>query len=194
MKKIRVILTCVFISGVSAGAAKDGDEKQDYRLSTALTAGFVFKHDDCIFKQVYGRGIVNVITADNCYYFWKPLGVGAKISYWRAHGCTTFLRQCSFLQEIPLTFYLRALADLDCGLQLYASLGGGVIWIREKSYLGCVRLHKGIGEVEAGLHYPLAGCFNVTGAFRYLFPRQTLCGQKTDVGGFDVRAGIAFVY
>lgn len=197
MKKIFFISIFIFlflISGLSAQVVCDNYKEQDSCFATAFTAGFVFKHDDCTFKEVYGRGIVNIITADGCYYFCKPWGIGAKVSYWRAHGCTMLLKQCSLLQEVPLTFYLRRIRDFQCGLQLYASLGGGVIWLKEKSYLGHVNFHKGVGEVEVGLNYPICHCLNVTGAFRYLFPRECQAGKKVDVGGFDLRAGIAFIY
>jgi hypothetical protein len=43
--------------------------------------------------------------------------------------------------------------DFSWGLQPYISLGAGVIWLREKSYLGNFHAHKGIGEVEVGLNY-----------------------------------------
>jgi hypothetical protein len=159
----------------------------------ALSAGYVFKQD-CTFKKVYGHGMANVITADGCYYFWQPWGIGAKVSYWRKHGCTTFLKRRTLLQEVPLTFYLRRQHDFECGLQLYASLGGGVAWGKEKSYLGSVKFHKGIGEVEAGLNYSSCGRFNITGACRYLFPKQSVTGHKVAVGGVDLRAGIGVTF
>lgn len=171
-----------------------GSTEQDLcSFSSAFSAGYVFKHDH-LFKEVYGHGIVNIITADGCYYPWEQWGIGAKISYWRAHGRTTFLHKRSLLQEVPLTFYLRKIKDVRCNLQLYASLGGGVIWIKEKSYLGDQHLHKGIGEAEIGMNYLVWRCLNFTSAFRYLFPRQKHCGSKMDVGGFDLRAGIEFQF
>lgn len=169
------------------------DEERGYYFSTAFTAGYVFKHNHD-FKEVYGHGMVNVITADGCFYPLQPLGVGAKISYWRKHGCTTFLKQESLLQEIPVTVYLRGIKNFDCGLGLYGSLGGGFIWLKEKSYLGHITVYKGIGEVEVGLQYAVWDCINVMGAFRYLFPPQSYNGQKVDVGGSDLRAGIAFLF
>jgi len=199
MKKIIFSLICVGMMPTSSMftsslSAQHDDNQQDYCFTTAVTAGFVFKPGDCTFKKVYGRGIIDAVTVDNCYYFWKPWGVGVKVSYWQVHGCTTFLKQRARAQEIPLTFYVRGVKDFECGLQLYASLGGGVTWLREKSYLGRVRFHKGIGEVEGGFNYPLCGCFNITGAVRYLFPSQWHHGRKNNIGGVDLRAGIAFVY
>lgn len=160
----------------------------------ALTSGYVFKHHDCNFKEVYGHGIPNIITLDGCYYPWESWGIGTKISYWRTKGKTTILKNRTHLQEEPLTFYLRKTTNCWCDLQAYASLGGGVIFIQEKSYLGHVRRYKGIGEFEVGLNYPVWRCFNITGAFRYLFPREFVCHQKSDVGGFDLRAGIGYSY
>lgn len=197
MKKIIFFSFFIFLSFLSNLSARQFDyvafeEEQDPCFTTAVSAGFVFKHDDCTFKEVYGHGIVNVITVDGCYYLCNPWGIGAKISYWRAKGCTTFLKQCSLIQEVPFTFYLRRITDFQCGVQLYASLGGGVIWTKEKSYLGCVKLHKAIGEVEVGLNYPVWCDLNITGAFRYLFPRQSQAGKKIDIGGCDLRAGLAY--
>lgn len=160
----------------------------------ALTTGYVFKHDDCVFKQVYGHGIQNVITADCCQYFWESWGVGAKVSYWRAKGKTTLFKQCTRLREIPITFYLRGITDRWCNWQGYASLGGGVVLIKEKSYLGCVEQNKGIGELEVGFNYLLCNCLDFTGAFRYLFSSDCFCAQKAKIGGFDLRAGIGFSY
>ena len=98
------------------------------------------------------------------------------------------------MQEVPITFYVRRIKKFDCGLQLNASLGGGVIWIKEKSYLGEVKLNKGIGEVEVGLQYSIVRWLNIVGAFRYLFPSQRQSCDKKVVGGFDLRAGIGFSF
>ena len=192
MKKT-FLLFLVSWSLVTVAVYGDALQKRDACLTTAFTAGYVFKQD-CIFKEVYGHGLVNIITADACYYPWELWGLGAKVSYWRAHGRTTFLKQCSFLHEVPLTFYVRRITDFMCGLQAYASLGGGLVWIKEKSYLGKVRQHAGIGEVEFGLSYPLWRCIDITGALRYLFPRRSEWGQKVEVGGLDLRAGIGFSF
>ncbi len=174
-------------------------EKQCDRFTSAFSAGYVFKHDDRFFKEVYGRGMGNVITGDVCYYPfydcpWQYWGVGGKISYWLAFGKTTFFKRHTTLHEVPLTVYIRRIIDLKCCLQLYGSLGGGAAWMREKSYLGKVHHWKGIGEVEVGLTYPLWYCFDFTSAFRYLFPRQKQSHIKIDVGGFDLRAGIGFSF
>ncbi len=180
MKKVVVLLSMSLFAGAR-------DEPRSF--TTALSAGYVFKHD-CVFKQIYGRGMVNILTADVCYYPWDEWGIGAKASYWRAKGHTLFLQRNSLLQEVPVTVYLRVIKDFSCHVQAYLSLGGGVLWIKEKSYLGCVRLTKAIGEVEIGLNFPIWCYFNATGAFRYLFPRQSQFCQKKDVGGCDLRAGI----
>lgn len=163
-------------------------------FTTALTTGYVFKHDDCTFKQVYGHGIQNVITADACYYPWECWGIGGKVSYWRATGRTAVLRECTTLQEIPITVYLRRIFERWCNWQAYASLGGGAIIIKEKSYIACVDHHVGIGEVEVGFNYSMCSCVDLTGAFRYLFPQACFCAQKVDVGGFDLRVGLGFSY
>lgn len=195
MKKLVFCLLGLFISAVSCGACQQAD-CCDARFTGALSAGYVIKHADYVFKEVYGRGMANVITADGCYQFWRCMGVGAKVSYWRANGKTTFFKQCTLLQEVPVTFYLRAITYFRNCLQLYASLGGGVIWMKEKSYLGCVHKNKGIGEFELGMNYPIWCWLNFTSAFRYLFPREKQCCmtgpgfEKIDVGGFDFRAGL----
>ena len=62
-------------------------------------------------------------------------------------------------------------------------------WPTEK-----IKLHKGIGEAEIGLNYPLCKHLNLTTAFRYLFPRQCLGDVKIDVGGFDLRAGLELFF
>ena len=184
MKKI-VLCAFMFFSSLHAAA--------DSCFDGALTAGYVFKRD-CLFKEVYGRGVIDVITADGCYYFREQWGVGGKVSYWYAKGRTTYLKACTRLQEIPLTFYLRRRTGCWCGWQAYASLGGGAIFIQEKSYLGRAKYTKGIGEFEVGADYFFCDCFDLTFAVRYLFPREKVCCQKADVGGFDLRAGIGFSY
>ena len=190
---------------------------ENHCFTGAFTSGYVFKRDDCIFKEVYGHGMINVITADGCYYPWETWGVGAKLSYWLAHGHTTFLKLPTTAKEVPLTIYLRKRVDFKCGLQTYASLGGGIVWLKEHSYLGDITDHKWIGEVEAGLHYPIWRSLNFTTALRYLFPKQSQCqvssglcsgsgsgsglasgsggsGPKINVGGYDLRAGIEFSF
>lgn len=170
------------------------------RFTTAFCSGYVFKFDDKRFKQVYGQGMGNVITGDICYHpfynnsCWKLWGIGAKISYWLAFGKTTFFKHKTWLQEIPMTAYIRRMFDFKCGLQLYASLGGGAAWIREKSYLGKVSRWRGLGEVEAGLLYPAWCRLDFTSAVRYLFPRQSQNHRKANVGGLDLRAGIGYSF
>lgn len=199
MKKIFYSLSLMFLLGIPLSVSADEIEKDDSKsdrthFTTALTAGYVFKHD-CRFKQVYGRGVTNVITADGCYYPWELWGFGAKLSYWRAKGHTAFLHQCTILQQIPVTLFIRKVHNFECcKLQPYASLGGGFIWTKEKSYLATERTYKGIGEVEVGLNWPVWRCMNVTGAFRYAFPPQKIEGRTTDIGGCDLRAGIGFSF
>jgi len=166
---------------------------QESCFTGALSAGYVFKHDKT-FKEIYGHGIVNIITADGCYYPRENWGIGTKISYWSKHGKTTFLKKRTHLQEIPITFYIRKRKDFNCRLQMYASLGGGLTLIKEKSYLGNMKLHKGIGEVEIGLNYLAWHHMNLTTAIRYLFPRQSDCAVKMDIGGLDLRLGIEFPF
>jgi hypothetical protein len=179
--------------------AKEQEYKHENRhnhFTGAFTAGYVFKHDDQ-FKRVYGPGIINVITGDGCYSWCQRWGVGAKVSYWMAHGRTTFFQRETFIQEVPVTAYLRLMKNFRWGLRLYASLGGGALWVQEKSYLGCNSKWHGIGEAEIGMNYSLHHRLNFTSAFRYLFPRETVCGtpceRKVDVGGFDLRAGFSFI-
>lgn len=162
-------------------------------FETALTSGFVFKHD-CNFKQVYGHGVIDAITADGCYYPWECWGIGAKVSYWRARGRTPFLGGCALVQQVPFTVYLRRRTTIKDCVDLYASLGGGFIWTKEKSYLGRVHSIKGIGEAEVGFSCPVGCSINIVGAVRYLFPRQSDCCNKVDVGGCDLRAGIGFSF
>ena len=189
MKKI--IVWCSMIIFASC-AFKVSAEEENTHFNTAFSAGYVFKNGDERFKDVYGHGMVNIITADFCCDRCEDWGIGAKISYWSAHGFTGFLQQKSTVYEIPLTISVRRMKKFDCDLQLYASLGGGVAWIKEKNYLGATSVTKGIAELEAGLHYPIWKCINITSAFRYLFPPQKNNGIKVNVGGIDLRAGISF--
>lgn len=193
MKKIIFLSYFILLFGLSTQLFGADGPKRKSRFSGAFSAGYVFKND-CRFKNVYGRGIVNAITADGCYYPWELWGIGAKVSYWRKKGCTDFLKQRTLLQEVPVTFYVRRKKQFKSGLQLYASLGGGFVWVKEKSYLGNVRLYKGIGEVEAGLKFPIFRCVDITAAFRYLFPPQSRACDKVHIGGFDLRAGIGFSF
>lgn len=192
MKKI-LFLSFLILSGVVTQIFADHCDMEDARFDVALTAGYVFKNDHR-FKEVYGHGMVNIITADGCYYPCRYGGVGAKLSYWRATGETTFLGLHTLAQEVPLIFYLRGKKDFRCNVRLYGSLGGGFAWIQEKSYLGKVRTYKGLGELEVGLNYSMCGWANITTAIRYLFPPQSRRGEKIDVGGVDLRAGIGFSF
>lgn len=194
MKRLFFVVTMFSLSMLRASDGNRDESSKSHYFTAALSAGYVFKHDDCLFKNVYGEGIANILTADGCYYpgdFW---GVGAKIGYWLARGRTTVSHRRTHIQEIPITFYLRGRINCRCGLQPYASVGGGVIFIEERSYLGRVSTHKGIGEGEIGMNYVANNGLTIIGAFRYLFPREMVCGQRVDVGGFDIRAGIGFSY
>lgn len=169
------------------------DTECDYPYFGALTAGFVFKNDSK-FKDVYKHGVINAITGDFCYYRWDPWGIGAKISYWRRKGRTSFLQLRSILQQVPITIYGRRVKRFNCGLQLYASLGAGLIWTKEKSYKGKETINKAIGEAEVGLNYPIWKRLHLTGAFRYLFPKQRRDCDHVMYGGFDLRAGLGFAF
>lgn len=190
MKKI--IFFLLFMFPLSALFATK--QWEDEGVSLAVSTGYVFKQGDSLFKQVYGRGIQNILTVDACCYPWETWGIGAKLSYWRAKGRTVLFKEHTRLKEIPVTFYLRKTVNFCSGLQPYATLGGGVIVVQEKSYLGCACRHKGIGEVEIGLDYPIWNCLDITGAVRYIFPPDVMCHQKTEIGGLDVRAGIGFSF
>lgn len=193
MKRTVHFLLSVFLLLLSLDALAHESQEKSSSFVTAASAGYVFKND-CTFKDVYGHGMVDVLTVDGCYYPWEMWGFGAKVSYWRAHGKTTFLKECTLLQEVPVTVYARIMKEFNSGLQLYASLGGGFTWIKEKSYFGNVHIYKGIGEIETGIYYPVWRCVNITGAFRYLFPPQNQQGHTIDVGGCDLRVGIGFSF
>ena len=193
--KIKFFLLFIVLSSCTQSQSEMVEMQYD-RFATAFTAGYVFKHSDRIFKKVYGRGMGNIITGDFCYYPCECWGLGTKVSYWLALGKTTFFKKHTTLQEVPITFYLRRLFEFKRCLQFYASLGAGIAWIGEKSYLGHANRWKGIGEVEVGLNYPAWCRVDFTSAFRYIFPRQSqkyplLNYKKMDVGGFDLRAGIS---
>ena len=179
----------ILLSTVSPCFLIDASEDQYACFTGDVSAGYVFKRDS-LFKEVYGLGTVNVITADGCYYPWRYWGIGTKVGYWQANGHTTILKQSSLSQEVPVTFYVRARKNFTCRLQGYASVGVGFIWMREESYLGSVRQLKGIGEAEIGLRCNLWRCLDFTRGFRYLFPRQLTHGIQADVGGLDLRGGI----
>lgn len=171
------------------------DDFQDARFNVAFSSGYVFKHGDHNFREVYGLGMGNIFTADFCYRICDSVwGVGAKASYWFAFGKTTFLKRHTWLQEVPVTAYIRLLKDFERGVRLYASLGGGFAYIREKSYLGHRQQVRGLGEAEVGFFYPVCHHLALTSAFRYLFPRQKHDSVKFDVGGFDLRAGLAVYF
>src|SRR5579859_362679 len=171
MKKI--IIVSLFIFLFSSHLLSNACEIKKSYFIGALTTGFVFKNDH-IFKKVYGSGMANAITADVCYSRCNIWGIGAKVSYWLMSGKTTFIERDTFLQEVPITVYVRGMLDLERGLRLYGSLGVGAAWIKEKSYLGHVHTWKGLGELEVGFNYPYWNHVNFTTAFRYLFPPQSV--------------------
>lgn len=181
-----IFLAALFVSSV---ICKKSYEYQNFDF--ALTSGYIWKNDNG-FKQVYGNGIPDIITADACYYPWRHWGLGIKTSYWHASGNTTFLKCKTTLQEVPLIFYLRG--KVGCRLQAYASLGGGAIFVTEKSYLGKVKDAVGIGEAEVGISYYACKNFYITTAFRYLFPKISINKEKHDVGGYGLRAGLGFSF
>ncbi|MGE0206903.1 MAG: hypothetical protein AB7R69_03585 [Candidatus Babeliales bacterium] len=203
MKKIIIVATLLIAAQTYAASCAEKkscpqecyaskDDFQCSRFTTAFSSGYVFKNDG-IFRDVYGLGMVNVLTADICYHPWERLwGIGGKISYWLARGRTTMLRQRTFLQEIPVSLYVRKMKDFASGLRLYGSLGGCFAYIKEDNYLAHTKRYKGLGEVEAGLFYPVWRRMLITAAARYLFPRQG--HPKVDVGGVDLRAGIGFFF
>ncbi len=187
MNKNFIFLILLFIF-LSAHAYKPADFSL---FDLAFTSGYIWKHDS-IFKQVYGNGIPDFITVDACCYPLPYAGTGIKTSYWQAKGKTTCLKAHTKLQEVPLISYVRA--RFGYWLQGYVSLGGGAIFIREKSYLGTVHKTVGISEAEIGFNYFPHPNVYLTSACRYLFPRQKSAGNKADFGGVGLRGGIGFSY
>ena len=189
MKKIvsMLLTTVCMVSLVNA------QEMCESHFNTALTTGYVFKNKQR-FHDVYGHGIANLITADGCYYTGEYMGFGANVAYWRGQGSTSFLRQHTLLQQVPVVLYVRGIKRFGFGLDVYGSLGGGFIWTKEKSYLGRTRVYNGIGAVEVGAAYPIWRCIELTAAFRYLFPPQTQAGQTVDIGGCDLRIGFGITF
>jgi hypothetical protein len=157
----------------------------------AATSGFIWKHDTN-FKQIYGQGIQDAITLDACCGVWPYVGFGVQGSYWRARGKTLILRNPTHLHEIPVIGYVRA--QVGGRVQGFVSLGGGTIFVKEKSYLGTVRKRTGIGEVELGTNIYFYKNLYLTGVFRYLFPRGTVCYTTTDLGGYGLRAGFGVTF
>lgn len=168
------------------------EEQKSKNFDIAFTSGYIWKHDKN-FKKIYGSGIPDLITIDA---FFTPVegsfGFGVKSSYWEKHGKTSCLHQCTKIQEIPTIFYVRG--KIGGWLQLYISLGGGAIVIKETSYLGKVKTHTGVGEFELGLNYYQFKNLYLTGAFRALFPRKYCNGDRVDFGGLGLRAGIGFSF
>jgi hypothetical protein len=193
MKKILYFSFFMLLLGAGAELVAESSEREPSCFDLDFTAGYAFKNDSR-FKEVYGHGMINMITGDGCFYPWKHGGIGAKMSYWRTKGKTTFMEYRSIIREIPVTVYARGRKNFSCGLELHGSLGAGFAWIKEKSYLGHVQFYKGLGELEAGLRYPIWRCIEFTAAVRYLFPPQVFRCEKVDVGGVDLRAGIGFSF
>ncbi len=193
MKKIIYSLVCVSLINAQLHARNFLSDEESPKFSSAFSAGYVFKHDDR-FQEVYGHGMIDVITGAFVYYPWDFWGFGAKVSYWQAKGKTTLFNFCTKLYEVPLTFTIQRLILFKHGIDLYFSLGGGISWVKEKSFIDTIKFHKGIGELEVGFNWPLYKALKLTTAFRYLFPRQFLCDEKIDVGGSDLRAGLEFSF
>lgn len=180
------VLLCFFY----AYSHKTLDDTSCFDL--ACTSGYIWKHDQ-VFKKIYGQGIPDLITVDGCYYPCCYGGIGLKASYWEKKGCTSCLKQPTRLQEVPLIGYVRA--RIGTWLQSYISLGGGAIFVREQSYLGCIKTTPGIGEFEWGFNYYPHKNVYLTTAFRYLFPRHTYDGVRAaDVGGLGLRAGFGLSF
>lgn len=193
MKKL-LFFTSIILSSISIQSMCQEVVCSSSHFTSAFTSGYVFKHGDRNFKEVYGTGMVNVITADLCYHRCNVWAIGGKIGYWLAVGRTVAFKRRAFLQEFPVTFYVRRMINFCSGLQLYGSLGGGFAWIKEERYLAHTAQARGIGEVETGLIYPAWCHLDFTAAFRYLFARQNQDTAKIDVGGLDLRAGVAYSF
>jgi len=195
MKKFALLLFLFFpLLANKARQDLNKQQPQSTHWNIAFTSGYVFKHDKSDFRENFNNGIQNIITVDCYYNFLESLAVGTKVSYWKTKTHGTFLINPAKLQEVPLTFYLRTNLNPGKSFQPYISLGGGAIFLVEKEFQKTIKESKGIGEFELGLNWLLTRNFNITGAFRYLFPRETFNKQKADIGGFDLRAGIGFSY
>lgn len=193
MKKIVLIMFVVLGLAIPVRSMSRYDKNAHCTWNTAFSAGYVFKND-CRFKAAYGLGVVNALTVDGCYYPWKYGGFGLKASYWFTQGDIAFLGKKTLFQEVPVTIYARGTTALDRCAQLYGSLGGGFVWMNEKSFLGTTRVYKGIAEAEVGVNCCIYRALFFTSAFRYLFPPQCVAGERFDVGGCDVRAGLGFSF
>jgi len=164
-------------------------------IDVAVTTGYIWKND-CRFKEIYGEGIQDVITVDVCGWFSECFGIGLKGSYWEAEGRTPVCRLHTNVHEIPLIGYVRREIEFDCTFAAYASLGGGIIFVREKSELGKVNTDTWGGEAEIGLNYYFFKNFYLTTAFRYLYFKKKIAGidERADFGGYGLRGGLGISF
>lgn len=153
----------------------------------AISTGYIWKRDR-LFQEAYGRGIQDVITVDGCCRIWRFLGMGVKSGYWKAQGKAAVCHK--EISEIPILCYLRG--KIGCTFQAYVSLGGGLIFVEEKSCLGHAKEYPWGGEVEAGLKYYFFRSCYLTTALRYLFFPTSK--EKGDFGGYGIRAGIGISF
>lgn len=162
---------------------------KDSTFDLAATTGYVWKTDSQ-FKQVYGKGIQDIITIDGCYWPFRYLGVGIQSGYWLAHGKTTISKRPTRLWEVPLNLYLQG--RIGRSFQLHASLGTGVIFVNEKSYLGNVSHQTWSGEAEVGMNYYFFKQAYLTVDLQYLYARKKISEthERADLGGLNARGGI----
>ncbi len=154
-----------------------------------LSSGYVWK-SDFHFKNVYGSGIPNLITADICYWLYEFLGLGIKSAYWEKTGRTTVFQQHARIQEVPLILYLKG--GIGDRIRGYFALGGGVIFAKERSYLGKIWQIVPGGDIELGVNCFIIKQLYVTAAFDYLFFYKQVSSfhGKRDFGGYGFRLGL----
>jgi hypothetical protein len=189
MKKLCILL----LYSIPLFCASTNSENSFSTFDLAATTGYVWKTDSH-FKQVYGNGIQNVITIDGCYWPFRHFGVGIQNGYWLAHGKTTVSKRSTRVWEVPLNFYLQG--RIGHLLQLHGSLGTGVIFVNEKSYLGTVSQQAWSGEAEAGIDYYFFKRAYLAFAVQYLYARKEIkeTHNQADFGGVNVSGGIGISF
>ena len=157
------------------------------------TTGYVWQSDSH-FKQVYGKGIQDVITIDGCYWPFRHFGIGIQGSYWLANGKTTILKKSTRLWEVPLNLYLEG--RIGQMFQLHGSLGTGIIFVNEKSYLGSVSHQAWSGEAEVGIDYYFFKKSYLSAALQYLYSGKEISEtqERVALGGLNLRAGIGISF
>lgn len=162
------------------------------RLYAAFSLDFQWKNDP-YYEQVYKRGVPGFV-AETGYWILPQMATGLKFSYMAQKGETSLFKEETNLRQISLIGY----AKISTGERFkpFLSLGVGCLFYKEESYIANVNENHFGWEIEGGVNFNINGTIFILSSLRFqsFLKYFEELDEKQQLGGFDIRIGIGYLF